>query len=201
MTSPFSDMRSSSKFFDVVLFLLQSLVTGPNFISIVLELWQFSFIRDLTRNMEFRNTPIWVLPNIWRLAQVGNTKFGANVSNKILLNTAKCQGYSFTRFCVIKGKPTVGGKLPPTQIRANIRSGIWRMSGIRSCNLLHICVAVIIFALRLLFRNGSGKKHNNSWHDKWGHLNLILYYCWILQTRMHDAFFVLRVLFLFFSFF
>ena len=36
-------------FFDVVLFLLSGLVTGPNFISIsslVLELWQFSFIRD-----------------------------------------------------------------------------------------------------------------------------------------------------------
>ena len=36
-------------FFDVVLFLLSSLVTGPSFISIsslVLELWQFSFIRD-----------------------------------------------------------------------------------------------------------------------------------------------------------
>ena len=36
-------------FFDVVLFLLSNLVTGPSFISIsslVLELWQFSFIRD-----------------------------------------------------------------------------------------------------------------------------------------------------------
>ena len=37
------------KFFDVVLFLLSSLVTGPRFMSIsslVLELWQFFFIRD-----------------------------------------------------------------------------------------------------------------------------------------------------------
>ena len=49
MTSQFSDMTSTSNFFDVVLFLLSSLVTGPSFISIsllVLELWQFSFIRD-----------------------------------------------------------------------------------------------------------------------------------------------------------
>ena len=40
---------SMSKFFDVVLFLLSSLVTGPRFMSIsslVLELWQFLFIRD-----------------------------------------------------------------------------------------------------------------------------------------------------------
>ena len=56
MTSQFSDMTSSSNFFDVVLFLLSSLVTGPSFMSIsslVLELWQFSFIRD------------W--PEIWKL--------------------------------------------------------------------------------------------------------------------------------------
>ena len=49
MTSQFSDMTSTSNFFDVVLFLLSSLVTGPSFMSIsslVLELWQFSFIRD-----------------------------------------------------------------------------------------------------------------------------------------------------------
>ena len=49
LTSQFSDMTSSSNFFDVVLFLLSSLVTGPSFMSmssLVLELWQFSFIRD-----------------------------------------------------------------------------------------------------------------------------------------------------------
>ena len=37
------------KFFDVVLFLLRSLVTSPSFMSVsslVLELWHFSFIRD-----------------------------------------------------------------------------------------------------------------------------------------------------------
>ena len=49
MTSQFSDMTSMSIFFDVALFLLSNLVTGPSFMSIsspVLELWQFSFIRD-----------------------------------------------------------------------------------------------------------------------------------------------------------
>ena len=42
-------MTSTLNFFDVVLFLLLSLVNGPTFMSIaslVLELWQFSFIRD-----------------------------------------------------------------------------------------------------------------------------------------------------------
>ena len=49
LTSQFSDKTSSSNFFYVVLFLLWSLVTCPSFMSIsslVLELWQFFFIRD-----------------------------------------------------------------------------------------------------------------------------------------------------------
>ena len=33
--------------------------------------------------------PLRVLPNIWRLGQVSDSKFGRNVSNKVLLNTAK----------------------------------------------------------------------------------------------------------------
>ena len=50
MTSQFSDMTSLSNFFDVILFLLLSLVTGPSFVSISLlvhELGEFIFIRDL----------------------------------------------------------------------------------------------------------------------------------------------------------
>ena len=49
MTSQFSHMTSTSNVFDVVLCLLSSLVSGPSFMStssLVLELWQFSFIRD-----------------------------------------------------------------------------------------------------------------------------------------------------------
>ena len=49
MISKFANMTSSSIFFNIILFLLSSLVTGPSFMSIlspVLELWQFSFKRD-----------------------------------------------------------------------------------------------------------------------------------------------------------
>ena len=110
MTSQFSDMTSTSNFFDVVLFLLSSLVTGPSFISIsslFLELWQFSFMTDCPES-ENRKYPVWVFPNIWRLGQVTDTKLGTNVSNRMLLNAPKFQGYSFYRFRVIKGKPTGG---------------------------------------------------------------------------------------------
>ena len=78
-----------------------------------------SFYKWLTRNLEIVITPIFILQNIWRLVQVRNTKFSTNGFNKMLLNAAKCQGYSFYHFWVIRRKPIRGGaKLPPpTQIR------------------------------------------------------------------------------------
>ena len=54
--------------------------------------------KGLTRNPEIVDTPIRVLPNILRLGQVRDTEFGPNVSNKMLLNAPKCQGYGFYLF-------------------------------------------------------------------------------------------------------
>ena len=68
---------------------------------------KISFYKILTRNPEIGNTPVWVLPNIWRLGWVRNTKFGTNVSNKMLLNAAKCHGYTFYHFWVIRVKATI----------------------------------------------------------------------------------------------
>ena len=59
------------------------------------------FYKGLTKYPEIGNTPVGILPNIWRLGQVRDTKFDTNVSNKMLLNAAKCQGYSFYCFGVI----------------------------------------------------------------------------------------------------
>ena len=42
-------------------------------------------------------------------------KSNPDVSEKMLLNDVKCQGYSFHRVWVIKGKPTGMVKLLPTQ--------------------------------------------------------------------------------------
>ena len=109
MTSQFSVMTSSI-FFDVALFFVSNLVTGPSLISLslVLELWKLTFV-SLNRNLETKNIPVWVFPNIWRLGQVRDTKYGTYVSTKMLLNAEKCQGYSFYCFWVIKGKPTGQG--------------------------------------------------------------------------------------------
>ena len=90
-------------FFNFLLFFLSSLVTFPSFMSIITGsgVMTISFYKGLTKNLKIGNTPVWVLPNIWRLEQVMNTKFGTNISNKILLNAAKCQVFSFYRFWVI----------------------------------------------------------------------------------------------------
>ena len=112
MTLQFPDMTSSSIF-------LGCLVSFLNFLLSIFV----SVVSFLTKNPEIGNTPIWVLPNIWRLRRVSDTKFG---SDEMLPNAAKCQVYSFYRFWVIKGKPTgQGGNCPPppttttTQIRVN----------------------------------------------------------------------------------
>ena len=106
-----------------------SIITGL----LVLELWQFSFIKDWP---EIGNTPVWVLPSIWRLGQVGDTKFGTNVSSKVLLNAAKCQGYSFYRFWVIKWKPTRWGgdvKLPHPPSRLGLNGNAVKAYYFRFC--------------------------------------------------------------------
>ena len=76
------------------------------------------FYKRLTRNPEIGNIAIWVLPNIWRLDEVRDIKYGTNFSNEMLLNAAKCQSYSFYHFWVTKRKPTrgMGGGVnsPPT---------------------------------------------------------------------------------------
>ena len=90
-----------------------NIITGSGIMTIF-------FHKGLTRNSEIGNTPVWVLPNIWRLGRVMSTKFCLNVSNRMLLNAAKFQGYSFYRSWVVKRKPIGSGiklPLPPTQIR------------------------------------------------------------------------------------
>ena len=97
------------KFFKVVVFLLSSLVSDASFMSVsllVLELWQFLFIRDLAKKPQIKNTPVWILCNIWRLGWVRDIKFGMSVSITKLLNAAKFQIYIQYCFWVIKGKPT-----------------------------------------------------------------------------------------------
>ena len=56
------------------------------------------FHNELTRNLEIGKILVRVFPNIWRLEQVRDTKFGTGISNEILLYAAKGQRYSIYHF-------------------------------------------------------------------------------------------------------
>ena len=115
MASQFFNMTSLSSFiwpcfvflvkFSYWFKFLVNIITGSGVITI-------SFYKRLTRNPEIEKISVWDLPNIWTLAQVRNTKFGTNLSNKICMNAEKWlkKGYSFYRFWVITGKPTHRGR-------------------------------------------------------------------------------------------
>ena len=108
MTSQLVNMKPSSIFLVVVSSLLSSLVTGPSFMSTSSRyhrIMTIFFYRILTRNPEIGNTPVWVLPNIWRLGRIRDTKFGANMFNEMLLNATKYPGYNFCLFRVITPSP------------------------------------------------------------------------------------------------
>ena len=59
-----------------------------------------------------------------RLRRVGDTKFGTNVSNEMLLNVAKYQDYSFYRFWIIKGKHAMG---EGSNYRATMLTIFWNL--------------------------------------------------------------------------
>ena len=79
-----------------------NIVTGSGIMTIL-------FYKRLTKNPEIGNTPVWVLPNIWRRGWVMDTKFGTNVSKEYYWMLQHARGYRFYRFWVIKGKPTGAG--------------------------------------------------------------------------------------------
>ena len=97
-----------------------NIITGSGIMTIF-------FYKGLTRNPEIGNNPVWILPNIWRLGQVMDTKFGANVSDRMLPNAASSVT-AFTFFELLKENHLGGGgltPLSPTQIRVNSFTEFW----------------------------------------------------------------------------
>ena len=108
-------MTSSLISFKISIFLLPSLSVGPSFTSmswLLLELRQISFIKDWPEIVKLEIPPsnFCKISGEWRVLGIPNLP---QMSLMKLLNAAKCQGYSFYRFWVIKGKPAVGVKLFP----------------------------------------------------------------------------------------
>ena len=118
-------MTSSLISFKISIFHLPSLSVGPSFTSIswlLLELRQISFIKDWPEIVKLEIPPsnFCKISGEWRVLGIPNL---AQMSLIKLVNIAKCQGYSFYRFWVIKGKPAVGVKLFPLPRLELIKKG------------------------------------------------------------------------------
>ena len=69
--------------------------------------------KGLTRNLEIRNTPIWVFPNIWWLAQFSHTKFGTHVSKKNYWMLRNARVIDFTVSELLRENQLGRGKVVP----------------------------------------------------------------------------------------
>ena len=138
----------SSKFFDVVVFPLLSLVTDSRFMSIsllVLKLWQFSYKRDWPEIQKLE------IPNIWRLGRVRDIK------NSVWISPIKCywmlQNARVTAFIVFellrqnkqRGKIRVVGARQSFQF---FRQTTWFLKNNRAlakmlCGILHYLISII----------------------------------------------------------
>ena len=67
------------------------------------------FYKGLTRNSEIGNTPVSVLLNIGVLEQVQNTKYGTDVSNKMLLKIQNARVTTFTISELLRENQQGGG--------------------------------------------------------------------------------------------
>ena len=126
MMSQFSKMTSSSKFFDVVLFLLSSLVTGPSFMwisSLVLELSQFSFIRDGPEIWKSEIPPFefCTKPEDWGKLGIPNLAQMSPIKCYLMLQNARVTAFTISE--LLREYQQGGSKItpPPTKIRVKIR--------------------------------------------------------------------------------
>ena len=133
MTSQFSDMTSTSNFFDVVLFLLSSLVTGPSFMpisSLVLELWQFSFIRDWPeiRKLEIPPSKFCPIFGEWDKSGIPNLVRFSLIKCYLMLQNARVTAFTVTELLRENQQGGGGVKLPyPHPPRLGLKKTTWKL--------------------------------------------------------------------------
>ena len=116
MTSEFSDMTSSSNFVDLVLFPLSNLVAGPSFLSVsslVLQLWQFSFIRDWPeiRKSEIPPSKFCSIPGNWGKLVIPNLARMSLLKCYWMLQNARVTAFTISE---LLRENQQGVKLPPS---------------------------------------------------------------------------------------
>ena len=111
-TSQFANMASSSYFCEVILFPLSSLVTSPSFMSmssLVLQLWQLTFMRDWPeiRKSEIPPSEFCPISGDWGELGIPNFPWISLMKYYWILQNTKVTDF----FWVIQGKPTgMGGE-------------------------------------------------------------------------------------------
>ena len=121
ITSQFSDMMSSSTFLTLLCFSCQVQLLNKFHVNIIngSGVMTVSFYKGLIRNLEIGDTPVWVLPNIWSLGRVKDTKFGANMPNEMYWKSQYVKVTAFTVSELLRENQQ-GVKLSPNQIRIKI---------------------------------------------------------------------------------
>ena len=80
-----------------------NIITGSGIMTIF-------FYKGLTRNPEIGNTAVWVLPNIWRLGRVMDTKFGTKSVIECYWMQQNSRVPAFTVFELLR-ENQLGGKI------------------------------------------------------------------------------------------
>ena len=116
MTLQFFDMTSSLNFFDVVVFVLSSLVTGPSFMLmswLVLELWQFSFIKDWTeiRKSEIPSSSSSLISGQWGKSGIPNLARMSLINCYSILQNARVTAFTVSE--LLRETQQVGKITPP----------------------------------------------------------------------------------------
>ena len=120
-------MAMTSQYFDMVNFFWRCFVSLGKFsywskfhVNIISGsgVMAIYFYKGLTRHSGIGNTPVWVLPNIWRLARVRITKFGTNVSDKCYWILQNARVTALIVYFLRDNQQ--GVKITPTQIKVNL---------------------------------------------------------------------------------
>ena len=134
----FSDMTLTSIFFDVVLFFLPSLVTGSTFMSkssLVLKLWQFSFIGDWpkTRKSEILTSAFCPISRNWGELSIPNLALIFLIECYWMLQNSRIT--AFTVFKLLRENQLGGGgcKITPPPTRLGLKASELPQLSSKSC--------------------------------------------------------------------
>ena len=194
MASQCSDLTWTSNFFDLVLFLLLSLVTGPKFMStssLVLELWQFSFIRDWAEiwRSEIPSSEFCPISGDWSELWTPHLARMSLIECNWLLQNSRVT--TFTIFELLR-ENQVGSKItPPPQHPVNPGLNTYKNS-----KEIHILRLFLYILVRILYKEIKRKKLKdvkNPWKNeeeycKYVQAELILFLAWRIFKQKKKAF-------------